>query len=627
MDVVGLPSLPIASPEAAWTTVPAEGATQVNGMAFSGLLADSEVSQSASGLPWRTAQDASGLSGMLGRLRSILPEPSGGQVAGDWNQHLAAISSTANDPPHQAEKNALSAAHLRFAALTGAATEPVGQLAAAADREAALAADTTDQKPEVVPTEALRLAQMVQQAQRSQVKSEPPKARAPDTDSDLPPEVGADAGAESSELPVGGQKALLSLAGTSASNVEAMKSDGLVAKKVAPEDNSSDAPSKAKQARRLSVTNGPKQAGDGALGAPLAGEDRPTAMIAEPVSTSSAEATPSDISAVSAPPQKGGRATGLADGDEADDQAQSGGTEAKLSSEAGAKATGVHFVMPVATGHPKAAGAAPAGATTAKTERVSDEGLRPSLGGDPAAPGNQTTQVGEAKAPDGQTAEGGSQLRNSDSAKLDGAAARDLAFAAGAQTPEMGISTKSDLGLPAENVQRHEQLHKSDGPVQNMTDKPAPNVGHYAAQVLSAQKPLGRPLAIAIGKTIQDGRESLRISLDPKDLGQLDVLLSIERNGALRAVVTASSQNSAELIRQDLLTLVRSLADAGLKVDASSIRLEVQADARGQSQHRQPRDQHDTNKSASPSAENQFIEEERYAIKPIRAGSQIELRA
>lgn len=623
MDVVGLPSLPIALPEAAGTTVPGEGAAQVNGMAFSGLLADPEVPQSAPGLPWRTAQDAAGLSGMLGRLRSMLPEPSGGQAPGDGKPDLAV-----NDPLSQAEKNVLGAGPLRLAALSDAATVLVGQLAVTADREAALAAEAAQQKPEVVPPEVLRLAQSVQQAQRSQVKAEPPKARAADTDADLAPEAGTDAGAESSELPVVGQKALQSLAGSSASTVEATKSDGPVAKKGAPEDNGSDAPAQAKQARRLSLTSGPKPDGDGAAAAPQAGEERPAATNAELVSAPSADATLADIAAVSAPAQKGGRAAALADGDEASDQAQSGATEAKPSPEAGAAAPGLHFVMPVGTGHLKATGAAPAGASADKPERVSDGGRRPSSGGEPAAPGSPTTQAGEAKAPDGQTAEGGPQLRNPDNAKLDGAAAQNLALSAGTQTSDMGMSSKSDLGLSAENVQRHEQLHKPDGPVQNMTDKPASaNVSPYAAQVLSAQKPLGRPLAIAIGKTIQDGRESLRISLDPKDLGQLDVQLSIERNGALRAVVTASSQTSAELIRQDLPTLVRSLADAGLKVDGSSIRLEVQADARGQSQHRQSREQHESNRSAAPSAENQFIEEERYAMRPLRAGSQIELRA
>ena len=188
-----------------------------------------------------------------------------------------------------------------------------------------------------------------------------------------------------------------------------------------------------------------------------------------------------------------------------------------------------------------------------------------------------------------------------------------------------GLQARPETVASLDGARPQDRTHKSEA-AQQAPDKPAPAGAQYGGTVLPANRPLGRPLAVAIGKSVHDGREHLRISLDPKDLGQLDVRLSIERNGAVRAVVTASSEATAELIRQDLPTLVRSLSDAGLKVDGGSIRLEVQADARGHSQHRQQHEQDRQNRNTAPK-ENQFVEDELYAIRPFRAGSIIELRA
>ena len=188
-----------------------------------------------------------------------------------------------------------------------------------------------------------------------------------------------------------------------------------------------------------------------------------------------------------------------------------------------------------------------------------------------------------------------------------------------------GLQARPETVASLDGARPQDRTHKSEA-AQQALDKPAPAGAQYGGTVLPANRPLGRPLAVAIGKSVHDGREHLRISLDPKDLGQLDVRLSIERNGAVRAVVTASSEATAELIRQDLPTLVRSLSDAGLKVDGGSIRLEVQADARGHSQHRQQHEQDRQNRNTAPK-ENQFVEDELYAIRPFRAGSIIELRA
>ena len=292
--------------------------------------------------------------------------------------------------------------------------------------------------------------------------------------------------------------------------------------------------------------------------------------------------------------------------------------------------------VPVAASHVVAPPVTPSGEDLgmANAKHITVGPARPGHGRKESAQNSPDLTTGPGDDPASET---GASAASAKVERADGGAPQAAPVDALAK-PDLGLvdvalhsqdtnQSRTALGAPAETVKPADRQNRTEDATFRPTDRaPSGQPGQYTGPVLQAQRPLGRPLAIAIGKTVQDGREQLRISLDPKDLGQLDVRLNIERNGTLRAVVTASSEASVELLRQDMPSLVRSLADAGLKVDGGSIRFEVQADAGGQSQHRQNRDQQQS--GAGPAAaENQFVEEELYAMRPLRAGSMIELRA
>jgi flagellar hook-length control protein FliK len=129
-------------------------------------------------------------------------------------------------------------------------------------------------------------------------------------------------------------------------------------------------------------------------------------------------------------------------------------------------------------------------------------------------------------------------------------------------------------------------------------------------------------------KSIEDGREQMRVRLDPKDLGQLDVRLSFEKDGALRAIITASTSASNDLLRQEMPTLVRSLSDAGVRMDEGSLRFELQSGSGNGSGQRQSFQNERRPSPPNGAQEDPRTEEDAvFGTRPWRARGQFDLRA
>ena len=165
------------------------------------------------------------------------------------------------------------------------------------------------------------------------------------------------------------------------------------------------------------------------------------------------------------------------------------------------------------------------------------------------------------------------------------------------------------------------------------TDQPAaPSSAAPAAQppvvTLQTSRGLGKGLALEMRKSIEDGREQMRVRLDPKDLGQLDVRLSFEKDGALRAIITASTSASNDLLRQEMPTLVRSLSDAGVRMDEGSLRFELQSGpGNGSGQRQSFQDERRPSSRNGAREDLQTEEDVVFGTRPWRARGQFDLRA
>lgn len=224
------------------------------------------------------------------------------------------------------------------------------------------------------------------------------------------------------------------------------------------------------------------------------------------------------------------------------------------------------------------------------------------------------------------------------------AAASDVAVPDGAPAPRADNVAVTGQQRPIESAgfaasmpdnqagAAHAGVSRQDANVTNIdrpsTPVPAAPAAQPAVAALQTSRGLGKGLALEMRKSIEDGREHMRVRLDPKELGQLDVRLSFEKDGALRAIITASNSASNDLLRQELPTLVRSLSDAGVRMDEGSLRFELQSGSGGSSGQRQTPQEERRAQSRNASREDLRPEDDAvFGTRPWSARGQFDLRA
>jgi hypothetical protein len=106
------------------------------------------------------------------------------------------------------------------------------------------------------------------------------------------------------------------------------------------------------------------------------------------------------------------------------------------------------------------------------------------------------------------------------------------------------------------------------------------------ARVAAEPGRMGHEMAVAIARhTAEGGGEALTVRLNPAEFGRIDVTLSFDDRGTLRAVLAAETPAALDVLRRDSADLGRALSDAGMRTDAQSFRFDTRqggADAGGQ---------------------------------------------
>lgn len=106
---------------------------------------------------------------------------------------------------------------------------------------------------------------------------------------------------------------------------------------------------------------------------------------------------------------------------------------------------------------------------------------------------------------------------------------------------------------------------------------------------------IGQELGVAIahhvsgGNAATGGGETITLRLNPVDMGRIEVKLSFDDSGTLRAVVSADNPVALDMLRRDGADLGRALTDAGVRADAQTLRFDTRSGAGqhgGQSGHR-----------------------------------------
>lgn len=114
-----------------------------------------------------------------------------------------------------------------------------------------------------------------------------------------------------------------------------------------------------------------------------------------------------------------------------------------------------------------------------------------------------------------------------------------------------------------------------------------------SATVALREGRFGADVGVSIARALGGGQDGesrdLLIRIDPRHMGRIDVRMSFDHDGVLRAVVSADSPAALDILRRESADLGRALTDAGVRSDTQSLRFDSNAGggAGGQSRHGQ----------------------------------------
>lgn len=152
---------------------------------------------------------------------------------------------------------------------------------------------------------------------------------------------------------------------------------------------------------------------------------------------------------------------------------------------------------------------------------------------------------------------------------------------------------------------------------------PAPAVAHEA-EIAARPGHLGHALGVEIASKIQSGEETLRVRLNPAELGRVEVTLAFDDRGSLQATMRTESAQALDLLRQDVPDLARTLDQAGVRTDAQSFRFESRAgDGGGQNA---PHQQQRGNQQHAAAEQGDF-ETDDQPYRAIRSDGRVDLLA
>ncbi|WP_380874005.1 flagellar hook-length control protein FliK [Sphingomonas sp. DBB INV C78] len=155
-------------------------------------------------------------------------------------------------------------------------------------------------------------------------------------------------------------------------------------------------------------------------------------------------------------------------------------------------------------------------------------------------------------------------------------------------------------------------------------------VAHHAPveHVVTAQPgQIGREMGVAIARSVSAGKDEVMIRLDPAEMGRIDVRLSFDRDGGLRAVMAADSPAALDMLRRDAGDLTRALADAGVRADSQSLRFDSRGADAGQSGQRSWQGSDGRGNPGGQTGRGKDNGEDQPVYRQLRASGRVDLMA
>ena len=131
------------------------------------------------------------------------------------------------------------------------------------------------------------------------------------------------------------------------------------------------------------------------------------------------------------------------------------------------------------------------------------------------------------------------------------------------------VAGRADTGIPGPPV----AAAPTAGPGASPPAQPA-SPAASVSQLFVHPAQLARDVGRIVARQLAAGGDGLLIRLDPEQLGRIDIRMSFNEAGNLRAVMGAETSQVLDLLRRDSADLGRAMADAGVSADSQSFRFE-----------------------------------------------------
>ena len=83
-------------------------------------------------------------------------------------------------------------------------------------------------------------------------------------------------------------------------------------------------------------------------------------------------------------------------------------------------------------------------------------------------------------------------------------------------------------------------------------------------------------ISIRIRQAVTTGENEIRLQLQPKELGRIDIKIDVSDSGKVSAVMVAERADTLDLLLRDQRNLERALQQAGLDTDPDSLEFDLQ---------------------------------------------------
>jgi flagellar hook-length control protein FliK len=94
-------------------------------------------------------------------------------------------------------------------------------------------------------------------------------------------------------------------------------------------------------------------------------------------------------------------------------------------------------------------------------------------------------------------------------------------------------------------------------------------------------QPLAEQISIQIKQGVASGADTIRIHLQPQELGNIDVVLEVKNSDPAQIRIIADRAETLELLQKDGRLLEKALAEAGLKTDSGSLQFSLKEHGQG----------------------------------------------